>query len=160
MAYRFDYGFVILRPNRAVMPSHESESLEVSSCKRMLVSSLVDMSGDEDQLFEMCTTATECLEELRSRGVDVAMWKKMVETAFDRNRCSTSQIKFASPCCSSTGTGATSQIGRHSFRNGSRAKTWLASLSRSRQIGNHRQLSNVCFCILEAEVANLWEGNG
>ena len=68
------------------MPSHESESLEGSSCKRLRVSSLVDMSGDEDQLFEMCTTASECLEELRSRGVDVAMWKKMVETAFDRNR--------------------------------------------------------------------------
>ena len=68
------------------MPSHESESLEVSSCKRLRVSSLVDMSGDEDHLFDMCATATECLEELRSRGIDVAMWKKMFETAFDRNR--------------------------------------------------------------------------
>ena len=67
------------------MPSHESESLEGSSCKRLRVSSLVDMSGDEEHdVFDLCATAAECLEELRSRGVDVALWKKMVETAFDK----------------------------------------------------------------------------
>ena len=68
------------------MPSHESESLEGSSCKRLRVSSLVDMSGDEEHdVFDLCATATVCMEDLRSRGLDVAMWKKMVETAFDKN---------------------------------------------------------------------------
>ncbi len=68
------------------MPSHESDSPEVSSCRRLSISSLVDISGDEEALFYVCATATECLEELLIRGLDVAMWKKMVETAFDRNR--------------------------------------------------------------------------
>ena len=62
------------------MPHYESGSsgsLDNSVCKRLRISSLVDMSAD-DNTYKLFSTACDLLDVLRSRGMETENWNIML----------------------------------------------------------------------------------
>ena len=63
----------------------DTDFLEHSGCKRLRISSLIDMPADEDDLIGLGVSAHKCLEEMSKRGISNTIFTKMVEKAFDKD---------------------------------------------------------------------------
>ena len=59
-----------------------SGSPDNSDCKRLRISSLIDMPEEED-IFDLYNSGTKLLNEMRSCGMDTANSNKMLDKAFD-----------------------------------------------------------------------------
>ncbi len=71
-------------PHREI---HASGSLDNSGCKRLRISSLVDMPEEqaiEDNLlkYELLASGNDLVDALSSKGLDTDMWKTMLTSAF------------------------------------------------------------------------------
>ncbi len=57
----------------------------LSGCKRLRLSYIVDMPGDEDKpsLWDLCESANDFLDKMRKRGIPESTLTKMVEKSFD-----------------------------------------------------------------------------
>ncbi len=72
------------------MPHHASGSLDNSGCKRLRISSLVDMPEEEDNaiqdISEICVlhaSGIALLDEMSIRCIATEHWSNMLKTAFD-----------------------------------------------------------------------------
>ena len=52
------------------MPHYESGFLDNSDCKRLRISSLVDMPAEEDT-YDLCASANDLVDEMRSLDADM-----------------------------------------------------------------------------------------
>ncbi len=73
----------VIHDEVAAAVMYEFDSLENSGCKRLRISSLIDMQPDQDDLYDLCASANSCAEDMRSKGINIANWEKMVGRAFD-----------------------------------------------------------------------------
>ena len=62
-----------------------SGSPDNSDCKRLRISSLIDMSEEKDnfECFDLYESGTKLLDAMRSCGMDTANRNKMLDTAFE-----------------------------------------------------------------------------
>ena len=60
-----------------------SGSPDNSDCKRLRISSLIDMPEEED-IFDLYHSGTKLLNEMRSRSMDTEHWSHMLRTAFGK----------------------------------------------------------------------------
>ncbi len=59
-----------------------SGSPDNSHCKRLRISSLIDMPEEED-IYDLYPSGIRLLHEMRSRSMDTEHWSHLLRTAFD-----------------------------------------------------------------------------